>query len=55
MKVLFLTINLGGGGSSIVYTKNGDEFELRNYPADLFRPRAKLIRKEFDALLVTKL
>jgi hypothetical protein len=48
-------INLDGGGSSIVYTKNGDEFELRNYPADLFRPRAKLIRKEFNALLVTKL
>lgn len=46
-------INLDGGGSSIVYTKNGDEFKLRNVPADLFRPRAKLIRKEFNALLVT--
>lgn len=45
-------INLDGGGSSIVYTKNGDGFELRNNPADLIRPRAKLIRKEFDALLV---
>lgn len=47
-------INLDGGGSSIVYTKNGDSFELRNNPADLVRPRAKLIRKEFDALLVVK-
>ena len=46
-------INLDGGGSSIVYTKNGDEFRLRNVPADLFRPRSKLIRKEFNALLVT--
>lgn len=45
-------INLDGGGSSIVYTKNKDGFELRNNPADLVRPRAKLIRKEFDALLV---
>ncbi len=44
-------INLDGGGSSIVYTKNGNEFLLRNTPADLFRPRAKLIRKEFNALI----
>lgn len=47
-----IAINLDGGGSSIVYTKKGDSFELRNNPADLVRPRAKLIRKEFDALLV---
>ncbi|MBR4451282.1 MAG: phosphodiester glycosidase family protein [Clostridia bacterium] len=46
-------INLDGGGSSIVYTRNGDEFVLRNVPADLFRPRAKLIRKEFNCLIVT--
>lgn len=47
-------INLDGGGSSIVYTKKGEDFILRSNPADLFRPRAKLIRKEFDALLVVK-
>ena len=46
-------INLDGGGSTIVYTKRGDEFLLRNCPADLIRPRAMLIRKEFNALLVT--
>ena len=46
-------INLDGGGSSIVYTKKGNDFILRNRPADLFRPRAMLIRKEFNALLVT--
>ncbi len=47
-------INLDGGGSTIVYTKSECGFDLRNYPADLFRPRAKLIRKEFDALLVVE-
>lgn len=45
-------INLDGGGSSVVYTKDKNGFELRNVPADLFRPRAKLIRKEFNALLI---
>lgn len=45
-------LNLDGGGSSIIYTKKDNGFMLRNTPADLFRPRAKLIRKEFDALLV---
>ncbi|MBR1811014.1 MAG: phosphodiester glycosidase family protein [Clostridia bacterium] len=47
-------INLDGGGSSIVYTKQGEEFILRSNPADLFRPNAMLIRKEFNCLLVTK-
>ena len=46
-------LNLDGGGSTIVYTKKGDGFALRNCPADLIRPRAMLIRKEFNALLVT--
>ena len=45
-------INLDGGGSTIVYTKRGGTFLLRNCPADLIRPRAMLIRKEFNALLV---
>ena len=30
-------VNLDGGGSSVVYTKKGDEFVLRNEPADLCR------------------
>ena len=47
-------LNLDGGGSTIVYTKNETGFELRNCPADLIRPRAMLIRKEFNALLVTE-
>ena len=47
-------VNLDGGGSTIVYTKRGDGFVLRNCPADLIRPRAMLIRREFNALLVVK-
>ena len=47
-------LNLDGGGSSIVYTKSADGFELRNVPADLVRPRAMLIRKEFNAILITE-
>ena len=47
-------INLDGGGSTIVYTRKGDGFTLHNCPADLIRPRAMLIRKEFNALLVTE-
>ena len=46
-------VNLDGGGSTIVYTKRGGAFVLHNFPADLIRPRAMLIRKEFNALLVT--
>ena len=46
-------INLDGGGSTIVYTKKEGAFVLHNCPADLIRPRAMLIRKEFNALLVT--
>ena len=47
-------VNLDGGGSTIVYTKSADGFRLRNLPADLIRPRAMLIRKEFNALLVVE-
>ena len=48
-------LNLDGGGSSIVLTKSAEGFEVRNNPADLIRPRAKLIRKEFNALLVKQI
>ena len=47
-------LNLDGGGSSITYTKNGNRFVLRSNPADLFRPNAMLIRKEYDCILVAK-
>ena len=47
-------LNLDGGGSTIVYTKKDGEFIFHNCPADLIRPRAMLIRKEFNALLVTE-
>ncbi len=46
-------INLDGGGSSITYIKKDGGFVLQSNPADLFRPNAKLIRKEFNCLLVT--
>lgn len=45
-------INMDGGGSSVVYTKNGDEYLLRTNPADLHRPTEKLIREEYNGLLV---
>ena len=45
-------INLDGGGSSAVYVKNGNRYDLRSNPADLIRPRDKLIRKEFNSILV---
>lgn len=44
--------NLDGGGSSVMYTKRGDEFVLHNTPADLFRPYDKLIRDEFNCIIV---
>lgn len=47
-------VNLDGGGSSVVYTKDGDEFVLRNEPADLFRPTERLIREEYNSLLVVR-
>ena len=45
-------INLDGGGSSAVYTKKDGCFILRSRPADLVRPNAMLIRKDFNSLLV---
>ena len=45
-------INLDGGGSSVVYTKGADGFELRTNPADLYRPTERLIREEYNCLLV---
>ena len=47
-------VNLDGGGSSVTYTKAGDEFLLRSNPADLFHPRDKLIRDEYNCLLVVR-
>ena len=46
-------VNLDGGGSSAVYTKKGGEHILRTVPADLFFPNDKLIRKDYNAILVT--
>ncbi|MCR5041923.1 MAG: phosphodiester glycosidase family protein [Clostridia bacterium] len=46
-------VNLDGGGSCVMYIKTGGGMELQNVPADLVRPRAKLIRKEFDCLILT--
>ena len=47
-------VNLDGGGSSVVYTKGEDGFELRTNPADLYRPTEKLIREEYNCLLVVQ-
>ena len=47
-------INLDGGGSSVVYTKGETGYELRTNPADLYRPTEKLIREEFNCLLITE-
>ena len=46
--------NLDGGGSSVCYTKVNDEFVLHSNPADLVRPNDKIIREEFNCILVTK-
>ena len=47
-------VNLDGGGSSVTYTKVGEGFLLRSNPADLERPRDKLIRDEYNCLLVVR-
>lgn len=47
-------VNLDGGGSSIVYTRRGGEYVLHSNPADLFHPTQKLIREEFNCLLITE-
>lgn len=45
-------LNLDGGGSSAMYTMQRGELTLHSRPADLFRPTAKLIRKDYNSLLV---
>ncbi len=47
-------LNMDGGGSSAMYTKVDGKFILRSRPADLFRPNAMLIRKDYNSLLVEK-
>lgn len=47
-------LNMDGGGSSAMYTRSADEVVLRSRPADLFRPNAMLIRKDYNSLLVVK-
>ncbi len=47
-------VNLDGGGSSVCYTKENEEFVLHSNPADLVRPNDKIIREEFNCILVTK-
>lgn len=47
-------VNLDGGGSSVCYTKEIGEFVLHSNPADLIRPNDKIIREEFNCILVTK-
>lgn len=47
-------LNLDGGGSSAMYTKNGNGHILRSRPADLFRPTARLIRKDYNSLLIVR-
>ena len=49
-----VAINLDGGGSStmIVKNKSNEEFEVRNIPADLYRPYDRLIRDLYDSILI---
>lgn len=47
-------INLDGGGSSAVYTLTDGALTLRTVPADLFFPNDRLIRKDFNALLIVE-
>lgn len=47
-------VNLDGGGSSVCYTKENGEFILHSNPADLVHPLDKIIREEFNCILVTK-
>ena len=47
-------VNLDGGGSSVVYTKGESGFDLRTNPADLYRPTERLIREEYNCLLVVR-
>ena len=45
-------INMDGGGSSIMLIKKEDVFDVKNNPADLYRPNDGLIREEFNSILV---
>lgn len=45
-------LNLDGGGSSAMYTNKDGELVLHSRPADLFRPKAKLIRKDYNSIIV---
>lgn len=47
-------INLDGGGSSAMYTRKDGEYILRSRPADLFRPTARLIRKDYNSILIVE-
>lgn len=47
-------VNLDGGGSSITYTRGDDGYILRSNPADLYKPTEKLIREEYNCLLVVE-
>lgn len=47
-------LNLDGGGSSAVYIKEGNDFQLKTVPADLFFPNDKLIRKDFNAIFLAE-
>ncbi|MBR0510663.1 MAG: phosphodiester glycosidase family protein [Clostridia bacterium] len=45
-------VNLDGGGSSAVYIKENGEWKLETVPADLFRPNDKLIRKDYNCIIL---
>lgn len=47
-------LNLDGGGSSAMYTEKSGEYVLHSRPADLFRPTARLIRKDYNAILIVR-
>ena len=47
-------LNLDGGGSSAVYTKENGALKLRTVPADLFFPNDMLIRKDYNAILIIR-
>ena len=47
-------LNMDGGGSSAMYTKKDGAHILHSRPADLVKPTANLIRKDYNSLLVKK-
>lgn len=47
-------LNMDGGGSSAMYTKKDGAHVLHSRPADLVKPTANLIRKDYNSLLVRK-